>query len=96
MPSRSQRYIQEAQGVVDELDSVLSSEQRRLLCRGLQIAYDNDDASFIDDSDDDSENEHQHVRVRTHVYVQRPPPLAYIIIPLVVQALFSVFTIYAC
>lgn len=94
MPSRSQRYVQEAQSVVDELDTVLSSEQRRLLCRGLQSVYDCDDASFINDSDDDSENEYQNVRVRTQVYVQRPPPLAYLIIPLTLQAFFSVFTLY--
>ena len=91
MPSR-RRVIRDAMSVVDELDTVLSSEQRRLLCQALQQEYDEDyDSDFIDDEESEEE-EQRMVRVRTVVNVTRPP-LIYIVLPIVMQAFVSVLVI---
>ena len=79
-------------GVVDELDETLTSEQRRLLCLALQHQqeYDEDyEPSF--DSDSEAEEE-QTVRVRTIINVTRPP-LLYVVLPIVMQALVSIAVI---
>ena len=77
-------------GVVDELDETLTSEQRRLLCLALQQEYDEDyEPSF--DSDSEAEEE-QTVRVRTIINVTRPP-LLYVVLPIVMQALVSIAVI---
>ena len=91
MPSH-RRIIRDAMGVVDELGDTLTSEQRRLLCLALQQEYDEDyEPSFVD-SDSEAEEEHQMVRVRTIINVTRPP-LLYVVLPIVMQALVSVSVI---
>lgn len=94
MPSRAQRIIRDAQGVVDDLGEHLSSEQRRLLCRALQHQYDQDDESFISDSTEDSVVEGPVLRVRTIVNVQKPPSLWFVIGPLILQAMLSSFALW--
>ena len=94
MPSR-RRIIRDAMGVVDELDETLSSEQRRLLCLALQQEYDEEyDESFIDTDSEAEEEEEQVVRVRTIINVTRPP-LLYVVLPIVMQAIVSVVVIVA-
>lgn len=78
--------------VVDELDDALTSEQRRLLCLALQQEYDDDYESSFIDSDSEVEEEQQMVRVRTIINVTRPP-LLYVVLPIVMQALVSVSVI---
>ena len=81
--------------VVDELGEQLNSEQRRLLSRGLQTVWDEDDASFIDDDSEASEEEVGNaLRVRTVIHVARPPSLGYVMGPLLLQALLSSFAIF--
>ena len=78
--------------VVDELDDTLTSEQRRLLCLALQQEYDEDyEPSFVD-SDSEMEEDQQMVRVRTIINVTRPPIL-YVVLPIVMQALVCVAVI---
>ena len=91
MPSH-RRIIRDAMGVVDELDETLSSEQRRLLCLALQQEYDDDYESSFIDSDSEVEEEQQMVRVRTIINVTRPPIL-YVVLPIVMQALVCVSVI---
>lgn len=91
MPSH-RRIIRDAMSVVDELDETLSSEQRRLLCLALQQEYDDDYESSFIDSDSEVEEEQQMVRVRTIINVTRPP-LLYVVLPIVMQALVSVSVI---
>ncbi len=78
--------------VVDELDDTLTSEQRRLLCLALQQEYDDDYESSFVDSDSEVEEDQQMVRVRTIINVTRPPIL-YVVLPIVMQALVSVSVI---
>jgi len=94
MPSR-RRIIRDAMGVVDELDDITTSEQRRLLCLALQQEYDEEyDESFIDTDSEAEEEEEQVVRVRTIINVTRPP-LLYVVLPIVMQAIVSVVVIVA-
>ena len=91
MPSH-RRIIRDAMGVVDELGDTLTSEQRRLLCLALQQEYDEDyEPSFVD-SDSEMEEDQQMVRVRTIINVTRPPIL-YVVLPIVMQALVCVAVI---
>ncbi len=78
--------------VVDELDDTLTSEQRRLLCLALQQEYDQEHAPSFVDSDSEVEEDHQTVRVRTIINVTKPP-LLYVVLPIVMQALVSVAVI---
>lgn len=92
MPSH-RRIIRDAMGVVDELGDTLTSEQRRLLCLALQQEYDEDyEPSFVDSDSEVEEEEQQMVRVRTIINVTRPPIL-YVVLPIVMQALVSVSVI---
>lgn len=92
MPSR-RRIIRDAMGVVDDLGDSLTSEQRRLLCLALQQEYDEDyEPSFVDSDSEVEEEERQMVRVRTVINVTRPPIL-YVVLPIVMQALVSVSVI---
>ena len=89
MPSH-RRIIRDAMSVVDELDDTLTSEQRRLLCLALQQEYDEDyESSFIDSDSEVEEEERQMVRVRTIINITRPPIL-YVVLPIVMQALVAV------